>query len=106
MNKTIQNFIEFNSNEKNKIEKEKEKWKKNLKIASDMIVKNDDIVDLDIGGTYKISTSRLTLTKVNLFFSNNLYSIQILSLPKCFLAKKIFPPIKVDFLLIEMVLLL
>lgn len=68
MNKTIQNFIEFNSNEKNKIEKEKEKWKKNLKIASDMIVKNDDIVDLDIGGTYKISTSRLTLTKVNLFF--------------------------------------
>lgn len=66
MNKIIQNFIEFNSNEKNKMEKEKEKWKKNLKIASDMMVKNEDIVDLDIGGTYKISTSRLTLTKVNI----------------------------------------
>lgn len=40
-----------------------------MKIANEMNKQPDDIIDLDIGGTKFISTSKQTLTKVN----NNLY---------------------------------
>ena len=63
LNKTIQNFLEFNSSEKRKITKEQINYLKNKRIAIDMITNNDDIIDLDIGGTCFISTSRQTLTK-------------------------------------------
>ncbi len=48
-----------------KLEKEKEVWKENLKIVESLKYKESDILDLDIGGTHKITTSRSTLTKVN-----------------------------------------
>jgi len=48
-----------------KIEKEKELWKENLKIVDNQKCKETDILDLDIGGTHKITTTRNTLTKVN-----------------------------------------
>ena len=63
LNKTIQNFLEFNSAEKRKITKEQINYLKNKRIAIDMITNNDDIIDLDIGGTKFISTSRQTLIK-------------------------------------------
>lgn len=49
---------------------------RNKRIAIDMITNNDDIIDLDIGGTHFISTSRLTLMKypsslLAKMFSNN-----------------------------------
>lgn len=51
----------------NKIEKEKEIWRENLKIVDSLKCKDTDILDLDIGGTHKITTTRSTLTKVNNF---------------------------------------
>ena len=37
----------------------------NLSILEGMKYKDNDILDLDIGGTHKITTTRATLTKVN-----------------------------------------
>ena len=48
-----------------KLEKEKEQLKKNLKIIDNLNCKESDILDINVGGTHKISTSRNTLTKVN-----------------------------------------
>lgn len=59
-----QKFNEFKSSELLKIEKEKELWKENLKILENKDCKESDILDLDIGGTHKITTTRNTLTRV------------------------------------------
>ena len=67
LNQTIQSFIEFNAAEKDTIEKEKQKLNSNMKIASEMNKLPDDIIDLDIGGTNFISTSKQTLTKVIIY---------------------------------------
>jgi hypothetical protein len=64
--KDKQKFIDFKNNEKYKLEKEKEQYKENLKIIENINIKDSDILDLDIGGTQKITTSRNTLTKVDL----------------------------------------
>ena len=48
-----------------KLDKEKDQWKENLKIVDSLNCKESDILDLDIGGTHKITTTRSTLTKVN-----------------------------------------
>jgi hypothetical protein len=47
-----------------KLEKEKETWVENLKIVESVNCKESDILDLDVGGTQKFSTTRSTLTKV------------------------------------------
>ena len=49
-----------------KLEKDKDQCKENLKIVDSLKCKEFDIFDLDIGGTHKITTTRSTLTKVNL----------------------------------------
>ena len=64
--KDKQKFIDFKNNEKYKLEKEKEQYKENLKIIENINIKDSDILDLDIGGTQKITTSRNTLIKVDL----------------------------------------
>jgi hypothetical protein len=51
-----------------KIDKEKEQWKENIKIVESLNCKETDILDLDIGGTHKFTTTRSTLIKV--FFFN------------------------------------
>lgn len=43
--------------------KEKENWKETLKIVESSKCKEFDIIDLDIGGTHKITTTRNTLRK-------------------------------------------
>jgi hypothetical protein len=52
-------------NELIKIEKDKEQWKENVKIVDSQKCKETDILDLDIGGTHKLTTTRNTLIKVN-----------------------------------------
>jgi hypothetical protein len=47
------------------LEKEKEQWKENTKIVDTLKCKESDIIDLDIGGTNKITTTRGTLIKYN-----------------------------------------
>jgi hypothetical protein len=66
--KLKQKFNEYRLSEVLKIEKEKELWKENLKIVDSLKFKETDILDLDIGGTHKITTSRNTLTKVKDIF--------------------------------------
>jgi hypothetical protein len=63
LQKAKQKFMEFKAQEIVKIDKEKEQWKENLKIVDSLKCKESDILDLDIGGTYKITTTRSTLTK-------------------------------------------
>ena len=46
-----------------KLDKEKEQWKENLKIVETLKCKESDILDIDIGGTHKMTTTRNTLTK-------------------------------------------
>ncbi len=58
-------FSEFRKTEINKLEKEKEIWKENFKKVESLNVKETDIIDLDIGGTQKITTTRSTLLKVS-----------------------------------------
>ena len=48
----------------NRLEKEKEQWAENLKILESVNCKESDILDLDVGGIQKFSTTRSTLTKV------------------------------------------
>jgi ribosomal protein S18 len=62
--KEKQKFLDFKNNERFKLEKEKEQYKENLKIIESINIKDTEILDLDIGGTQKITTSRSTLTKV------------------------------------------
>ena len=57
LNKTIQNFLEFNSSEKRKITKEQINYFKNKRIAIDMITNNDDI----IGTVTKLSEKEFLL---------------------------------------------
>jgi len=67
LQKAKNKFIEFKNHEMTKIDKEKEIWKENLKIVESLKCKETDILDLDIGGTHKITTTRSTLTKVYIF---------------------------------------
>jgi len=63
--KEKQKFRELKTQEIKNLEKEKEKFKDNLSILEGMKYKDNDILDLDIGGTHKITTTRATLTKVS-----------------------------------------
>lgn len=64
MFKNKKRFTDFKNNEVLKLEKDKETWKENLKIVESLNCKETDILDLDIGGISKISTTRSTLCKV------------------------------------------
>lgn len=75
-------FIDKKNQEINKLDQEIEQWSKNLKLVELLKCKETDIVDLDVGGTQKISTTRSTLLKVGLF----LHSITILHYQLCFQA--------------------
>jgi hypothetical protein len=61
--KEKQKFLEFKNSEKMKLEKEKDQFKENLKIIESVNIKDSDILDLDVGGTQKITTLRSTLLK-------------------------------------------
>jgi len=56
-------LLDFKNGEKFKLEKEKDQFKENLKIIESVNIKDTDILDLDIGGTQKITTLRSTLLK-------------------------------------------
>ena len=58
-------FNDLKKQEIAKLEKKKELWKESIKIVESMNFKESDILDLDIGGTQKITTTRGTLLKVN-----------------------------------------
>jgi len=47
-----------------KLQKERDEWKERIRINNETNTKETDILDLDIGGTQKITTTRGTLTKV------------------------------------------
>ena len=55
---------DFKTSEKSKFDKEKDIWKENNRIIESFKAKETDILDLDIGGTQKITTTRSTLLKV------------------------------------------
>ena len=101
--KAKQKFQEFKNNEIMKIEKEKEQCKENMKIVESLNCKESDIIDLNIGGTHKFTTTRSTLIKVCEVL---IYSIRILLCLLCFQENLICLNIMEEFLLIEMVLLL
>lgn len=67
INKAKQKFLEFKNSESVKLGKEKELWRENLKIVESLKCQESDILDLDIGGTHKITTTRSTLSKVNIW---------------------------------------
>jgi hypothetical protein len=96
--KARQKFQEFKNAEIGKIEKEKEVWKENLKIVESLNCKETDILDLDIGGTHKFTTTRSTLIKVKCI----LHSFLIRLLQQCFQGNMNYLNIMEEFLLIEM----
>lgn len=59
-------FNEMKTLEIQKLQKEREEWKEKIRINNELNSKETDILDLDIGGTQKITTTRATLTKVSL----------------------------------------
>ena len=59
-------FNEKKNVEISKLEQEKEQWSENLKIVESLNCKESEIMDLDIGGTQKFSTTRATLMKVKI----------------------------------------
>lgn len=73
-------FNEKKNLEMTKLEKEKEIWAENLKIVESINCKETDILDMDVGGTQKFSTTRSTLTKVNF----TLFSTQLQLWQLCF----------------------
>ena len=64
LQKAKNKFVEFKNQEISKLDKEKDQWRENLKIVDSINCKESDILDLDIGGSHKITTTRSTLTKV------------------------------------------
>ena len=63
----IKDKLKFNESknlEISNLQKERESWKESNKLVENMKVKESDILDLDIGGTQKITTARATLLKV------------------------------------------
>jgi len=87
-----------------KIEKEKELWKENLKIVDNLKCKETDILDLDLGGTHKITTTRNTLTKVKfilILMNFPFFSIQILLYQPCLVVDMRFQNIMEDYLLTD-----
>ena len=62
--KAKQKFQEYKNTELVKLEKEKDQWKENIKIVESLKCKESDILDLDIGGTHTLTTTRSTLIKV------------------------------------------
>jgi hypothetical protein len=91
--------MEMKATELQKLEKEKEQWRENLKIVDSLKFKESDIMDLDIGGTHKITTTRSTLNKVYIYST----SIRTLLCQLYFLAGMKFLNMGTDILLIEMV---
>ena len=57
-------FSEKKNLEFSKLEQETEQWAENLKIVESLKCNETDIIDLDVGGTQKFSTTRSTLMKV------------------------------------------
>jgi hypothetical protein len=57
-------FSNHKITEMQKLQKEREIWLQSVKNDEESKVKETDIIDLDIGGTQKITTTRATLTKV------------------------------------------
>ena len=74
--KDKQRFLDFKNNERYKLDKEKEQYKENIKIIESINIKDSDILDLDIGGTQKITTSRTTLLKVVLTYYNSIPALR------------------------------
>ena len=70
LNKEINQFLYFRDEELTKLEKEKLKYENNISISKSILNMNE-FIDLNIGGTYKITTSKQTLQK----YPNSLLSI-------------------------------
>ena len=68
MQRAKNKFVEFKNMEMSKLEKDKDIWRENLKIVDSLTCKETDILDLDIGGTHTLTTTRSTLTKVYRLF--------------------------------------
>ncbi len=64
LNKEKKKFLEMKALEIKKLHKERDEWKERIRINNETNTKETDILDLDIGGTQKITTTRGTLTKV------------------------------------------
>ena len=62
LNKEINQFLYFRDEELTKLEKEKLKYENNISISKS-ILNMTEFIDLNIGGTYKITTSKQTLQK-------------------------------------------
>lgn len=67
LNKEKKKFLEMKTLEIQKLQKDREEWKERIRIINETSTKETDIIDLDIGGTQKITTTRGTLTKVLLY---------------------------------------
>ena len=70
LNREINQFLDFRAQEITKLDKEKLKYEKNIALSNDILNKTD-IIDLDIGGSYKITTTKQTLQK----YPNSLLSL-------------------------------
>jgi len=57
-------FLLQKTYELSKIENSKSEWDNNIKLNESNKCKETDIIDIDIGGTHRITTSRCTLIKV------------------------------------------
>jgi len=57
-------FLLHKTHELSKIENSKSQWDNNVKLIESNNCKETDILDIDIGGTHRITTSRCTLIKV------------------------------------------
>lgn len=62
LSKEIKQFLEFKKKEYEKIKKQKQKWEVANIIAHNLLL-NSDVVNLEIAGNYKITTTKQTLTK-------------------------------------------
>lgn len=58
-----QKFMADKNAEYVKLERDKEEYKRNLSQIEDLLFKESEIVDLDIGGTHRVTTSKKTLCK-------------------------------------------
>ena len=70
LNREINQFLDFRDQEITKLDKEKLKYEKNIELSNNILNKTD-IIDLDIGGSYKITTTKQTLQK----YPNSLLSL-------------------------------
>ena len=59
-------FIDLKKSEMIKLQREREQWIEKIRIGDKYKAKETDILDLDIGGAQKITTTRGTLMKVSI----------------------------------------